>query len=226
MPPVGSAGPAAAFSGLSATTASVVRNNAAMDAALAGHLYVKSPIDVACWDILGQSLGAPIAALLGGAWVDAYPLYRAISQADPQKMADDVSRYRGEGYRRFQLKVGGDPDVDIQRVLACRRVLEPGDVLVADANTGWLPHQALRLVQARFATRTASPRTLYPPRAQPRRRSVPKARRRPARAQSRRAQSLPMSLPLMHRPPLLPLLALLPQAAAVLPRPRVPRYAD
>ncbi|HET9370188.1 MAG TPA: cis-3-hydroxy-L-proline dehydratase [Vicinamibacterales bacterium] len=121
--------------------------NAAMDAALAGHLYVKSPIDVACWDILGQSLGAPIARLLGGAWVDAYPLYRAISQAEPQKMADDVQRYRAEGYRRFQLKVGGDPDVDIQRVLACRRVLQPGDVLVADANTGWLPHQALRVVQ-------------------------------------------------------------------------------
>ena len=31
----------------------------------------------------------------------------------PAKMAASVAGYRAEGYRRFQLKVGGDPDVDI-----------------------------------------------------------------------------------------------------------------
>ena len=29
-----------------------------------------------------------------------------------------------------------------------RAVLQPGDVLIADANTGWLPHQAVRVVRA------------------------------------------------------------------------------
>jgi len=120
--------------------------NAAMDAALSGHPYVKAPVDVACWDILGQALGAPVATLLGGRCVDDYPLYRAISQDTPDAMAASVDRYRGEGYRRFQLKVGGEPDEDIARVTSVARVLEPGDVLVADANTGWLPHQALRVV--------------------------------------------------------------------------------
>jgi L-alanine-DL-glutamate epimerase-like enolase superfamily enzyme len=120
--------------------------NAVMDAGLSGHHYVKSPVDVACWDILGQSLGTSVATLLGGRWVEEYPLYRAISQGAPEAMAASVQRYRAEGYRRFQLKVGGDPDVDIARVKAVERVLEPGDVLVADANTGWLPHQALRVV--------------------------------------------------------------------------------
>jgi L-alanine-DL-glutamate epimerase-like enolase superfamily enzyme len=120
--------------------------NAAMDAALSGHQYVKAPIDVACWDILGQALGAPVAELLGGRWADDHLLYRAISQDAPEAMAASVERYRDEGYRRFQLKVGGDPDVDIARVTAVARVLGPGDVLIADANTGWLPHQALRVV--------------------------------------------------------------------------------
>ena len=63
-------------------------------------------------------------------------------------MARRVSGYRAEGYRRFQLKVGGEPDVDVARIRAVRSVLEPGDVLVADANTGWLPHQAARVVRA------------------------------------------------------------------------------
>src|SRR6056300_1407891 len=38
----------------------------AMDLALPGHLYAKSPIDMACWDIAGQSVGVPIADLMGG----------------------------------------------------------------------------------------------------------------------------------------------------------------
>jgi L-alanine-DL-glutamate epimerase-like enolase superfamily enzyme len=63
-------------------------------------------------------------------------------------MAASVTGYRKEGYHRFQLKVGGDPDTDIARIKAVSRVLEPGDRLVADANTGWLPHEAARVVRA------------------------------------------------------------------------------
>ncbi len=120
---------------------------ALMDQVLGGHAYAKSPVDVACWDILGQATGRPVADLLGGRLVDEYPLYRAISQGPPEAMADAVRRYRDEGYRRFQLKVGGRPEVDVARVRAVAAVLEPGDVLVADANTGWRPHEALRVVQ-------------------------------------------------------------------------------
>jgi L-alanine-DL-glutamate epimerase-like enolase superfamily enzyme len=59
-----------------------------------------------------------------------------------------VARFREEGYRRFQLKVGGDPDKDIKRINAVLKVIQPGDILVADANTGWLMHKALRVVNA------------------------------------------------------------------------------
>jgi L-alanine-DL-glutamate epimerase-like enolase superfamily enzyme len=46
------------------------------------------------------------------------------------------------------LKVGGDPQVDIERIHAAAAELRPGDRLVADANTGWLMHDALRVVRA------------------------------------------------------------------------------
>jgi L-alanine-DL-glutamate epimerase-like enolase superfamily enzyme len=59
-----------------------------------------------------------------------------------------VARFRSEGYRKFQLKAGGEPDEDIQRIRAALEVLEPGDILVADANRGWLMPQALRVVNA------------------------------------------------------------------------------
>jgi cis-L-3-hydroxyproline dehydratase len=122
--------------------------NRTMDVALKGHPYVKSGIDIACWDILGQSTGLPVCELLGGRFGEDIQLYRAISQEEPDAMAQRVAGYRAEGYRRFQLKVGGDPDVDIARIRAVAAKLQSGDRLIADANTGWLPHEAMRVVRA------------------------------------------------------------------------------
>ncbi len=119
-----------------------------MDAALKGHPYAKSALDVACWDILGQVAGVPVSTLLGGRYGDDFILYRAISQEAPEAMASRVEQYRAEGYRRFQLKVGGDPDVDVERIRAVSAKLTLGDRLVADANTGWLMHDAMRVVRA------------------------------------------------------------------------------
>ena len=126
----------------------LTRLNRKMDAAMKGHPYVKSGIDIACWDILGQSTGMSVCELLGGRYGDDFPLYRAISQQSPEEMAGRVAAYRAEGYRRFQLKVGGDPDVDIARIVAVAAELQPGERLVADANTGWVQHEAIRVTKA------------------------------------------------------------------------------
>jgi L-alanine-DL-glutamate epimerase-like enolase superfamily enzyme len=122
--------------------------NHRMDAALKGHPYVKSGIDIACWDLLGQSTGLPVCMLMGGRFGESIRLYRAISQELPEVMAKKVAGYRSEGYTRFQLKVGGDPDTDIERIRAVRSMLQPTDRLVADANTGWTQHEAMRVVRA------------------------------------------------------------------------------
>ncbi len=122
--------------------------NQRMDAALKGHPYVKSGIDIACWDILGKGTGLPVCTLMGGRFGDSLRLYRAISQQPPDEMAKNVQGYRALGYTRFQLKVGGDPDVDIERIRAVRSMLPPTDRLVADANTGWTQHEAMRVVRA------------------------------------------------------------------------------
>jgi L-alanine-DL-glutamate epimerase-like enolase superfamily enzyme len=122
--------------------------NRVMDAALKGHPYVKSGIDIACWDILGQASGMPVCELLGGRYGKDVHLYRAISQESPEQMAAKVAGYRAEGYHRFQLKVGGDPDTDIARIHAVAAKLQPGDRLVADANTGWVQHEAVRVAKA------------------------------------------------------------------------------
>ncbi|MDZ5697224.1 cis-3-hydroxy-L-proline dehydratase [Chelativorans sp. M5D2P16] len=122
--------------------------NRAMDAALNGHPYVKAPLDMACWDLLGKAAGMPLVKLLGGVAQEEVRLYRAISQEAPETMAKKIAGYKAEGYTKFQLKVGGDADEDISRIRACRDILDASDVLVADANTGWTRHEAARVVDA------------------------------------------------------------------------------
>ena len=122
--------------------------NRLMDAALKGHPYVKSALDMACWDILGQWSRQPVCELLGGRYGEDFVLYRAISQRSPEEMASSVANYRAEGYSRFQLKVGGESNMDVARIKAVSEVLQPGDKLIADANTGWSKHEAVRVVNA------------------------------------------------------------------------------
>src|SRR5271165_6368238 len=73
------------------------RLNRRMDAALQGHPYVKSAIDMACWDILGKATGQPVCFLLGGRYGDDFVLYRAISQESPAVMAGRVAEHRASG---------------------------------------------------------------------------------------------------------------------------------
>jgi len=122
--------------------------NELMDRAMRGHPYVKSAIDMACWDLLGKAAGLPVVTLMGGRVGTDFALYRAISQESPAQMAKKIGQYRKEGYHKFQLKVGGDPDTDIDRIKAAAAVLTRGDVLVADANTGWTQHAAVRVADA------------------------------------------------------------------------------
>ncbi|QFT75517.1 cis-3-hydroxy-L-proline dehydratase [Ruegeria sp. THAF33] len=122
--------------------------NRTMDGALRGHPYAKAPVDIACWDLLGKATGQPLYTLLGGDAQQDVVLYRAISQEAPDIMAQKIEGYAAEGYTKFQLKVGGDANDDIDRIHATRAVLKKTDLLVADANTGWTRHEAARVVGA------------------------------------------------------------------------------
>ena len=124
------------------------RINQVMDQTLKGHPYVKSAIDMACWDILGKATGLPVCELLGGRAQDWVKLYKVVTRTDPEKMADRIDEYHDMGFEQFQVKVGEDPDVDILRFRKVAERMNPGDVMDADANTGWRQHDAMRVVGA------------------------------------------------------------------------------
>ena len=115
----------------------------AMDAALMGHNYAKSPIDIACWDLFGKAVGRPVVDLLGGRVNHELPMYKAVPLADVAAMVDFVLEQRAGGIHRFQLKVGADPRQDAARCLAVLEATHEGDTILADANGGWRRQDAL-----------------------------------------------------------------------------------
>ena len=119
-----------------------------MDLLLKGHPYVKSAIDMACWDILGKASQQPLYTLLGGKRQDEVRLFKVVSRQEPDAMAQKLKDYQQQGFTQFQMKVGADATVDIERIFKVAAQLKSGNVLNADANCGWRQHDAIRVVRA------------------------------------------------------------------------------
>ncbi|MEN9644649.1 MAG: hypothetical protein RL238_1318 [Actinomycetota bacterium] len=124
--------------------ASVART---LDATLKGHPYAKSAFDMAAWDALGRAAGLPLHDLLGGADGEGTTLYRSIGRGDAAVMAEKAREYRARGYRRLQVKVGGDPDADEAGLRAVIAAV-PDAELYCDANGGWQTGAARRFLAA------------------------------------------------------------------------------
>ena len=119
-----------------------------LDHLVQGHGYAKSPIDIACWDLLGQSCGQPLWMLMGGKLTDGAPMYRVAPQKATDETVAEMQRYREQGYRQFQIKVGSDWSGDIERIQTGVSLLEPGEKAMADANQGWRVDNAIRVARA------------------------------------------------------------------------------
>jgi len=126
--------------------------NREWDISFNGQNYIKTAIDMALWDIMGQATGRPVCELLGGRWEKPVPLYRSVHlfaehEDTPEMWAKRCIDYRHQGYRHFQLKCGSEPDHDIAKAQACCAILEPGEKVLMDANCGWTLHGAIRVAQ-------------------------------------------------------------------------------
>ena len=128
---------------------SLAHINRVMDTQLPGHEYVKSPIDIACWDILGQVSGMPLWQLFGGAAPTPVSVNSSISTGTPDDMINLILEARAKGYRTHSAKLGGhDAQVDIDRMNAIEAALLPGELVTFDINRAWTPGVALRVLNA------------------------------------------------------------------------------
>jgi L-alanine-DL-glutamate epimerase-like enolase superfamily enzyme len=120
-----------------------------MEKTLKGHLYAKTAIDYACWDILGKSCDMPVYQLLGGRQMESAPMY-CVLQAfpDPRQTKRFFDESRRKGYKLFQIKVGDNVQKAVERVKAiCPHVELGTEKVFVDGNTQWNKNQALQFLQ-------------------------------------------------------------------------------
>ena len=121
-----------------------------LDAHLQGHVYAKSAISIALYDLLGKASGLPVYQLLGGLVQSSMPLYHSITCVDPEDMADMAKEAYAKGMRQFQVKLGADSnnEADIARLRLVREAVGAGPLVYGDWNCGATSLNAIRVGRA------------------------------------------------------------------------------
>ena len=123
--------------------------NAVMDAALPGHPYVKSAIDIACWDIFGWAAGMPLWQCLGGHEATPVAVNSSIPTGTPDEMIELIRTASAAGYRTHSAKIGGtDIAADIARIDAITAALPDGESVTFDINRAWQPATAVQVLNS------------------------------------------------------------------------------
>ena len=105
----------------------------------------KAAVDMALWDLYGQLYKIPVYKLLGGARKQLVTDI-TISVNPPEEMARDAVSAVERGYDTLKIKVGANPSLDVARLTAVRNATGGGTRIRIDANQGWEPKQAVRLL--------------------------------------------------------------------------------
>jgi L-alanine-DL-glutamate epimerase-like enolase superfamily enzyme len=103
-----------------------------------------SAVDIALWDLKAKLLGVALADLLGRfhARVRVYGSGGFTSYPN-ERLAEQLGGWAAEGIPRVKMKVGRDPDADVERVRVARGAVGPNVELMVDANGAWQRKQAL-----------------------------------------------------------------------------------
>lgn len=108
-----------------------------------GQPIAKGAVDMAVHDLICKKLGINLQTWLGAKLLDRVDLAYLVSAPDPEGTAEVVEKGLADGYKAFKVKVGNDPDVDIEIMKTAIEVAKGGTVW-PDANQGYDLDGALR----------------------------------------------------------------------------------
>jgi L-alanine-DL-glutamate epimerase-like enolase superfamily enzyme len=114
-----------------------------------GNPTARAAVDIAVWDVVGQSVGQPVHLMLGG-YAASVEVAHMLGFGSPAEMVAEATEVRASlGISTFKVKVGRSPlSADVEVCAALRSTLGDDVELYADANRGWHGDEARRAVIA------------------------------------------------------------------------------
>lgn len=117
----------------------------AVQSSMVKNTSAKAAVDMALWDLYGQLYKIPAYKLMGGS-KKSIVTDITISVNDPETMAKDAADAIARGYDCLKVKVGKESEKDIARLSAIREVVPKKTLIRIDANQGWEPKEAVRIL--------------------------------------------------------------------------------
>ncbi|WP_153731151.1 mandelate racemase/muconate lactonizing enzyme family protein [Sporosarcina obsidiansis] len=118
-----------------------------MQRVIVGNSSAKAALDMAIHDLLGQLCGLPLVQLLGG-YRESLTTDVTVSVATPTDMANEAAECMAKGFTTLKVKVGtGTLQEERERIRAIRQEIGPDVILRLDANQGWQPKEAIRIIR-------------------------------------------------------------------------------
>jgi o-succinylbenzoate synthase len=106
----------------------------------------KAAVDVALHDLAARRMNISLVRLLGGS-ATSVPTDITLAAGEPEGLAEAAATRIGEGFGVLKLKVGTDAAGDLARIRAVRAAA-PAATIRLDANQGWSPRDAVRVIRA------------------------------------------------------------------------------
>ncbi|HEX6967451.1 MAG TPA: dipeptide epimerase [Micromonosporaceae bacterium] len=114
--------------------------------AVVGNEAAKMAVEVALHDLAARRLGVPLVRLLGGTTLRVATDV-TLSAGDAAALAETARQRTAEGFTVLKVKVGTDAAGDLARVRAVRAAVGPDVRIRLDANQGWTPREAVRIIR-------------------------------------------------------------------------------
>ncbi|PID16069.1 dipeptide epimerase [Sporosarcina sp. P34] len=115
--------------------------------AIIGNTSAKAAIDMAVHDLFGQLCGLPLVQMLGG-YHQSLKTDFTVSVGKPTEMAKEAAEHVAQGFDTLKVKVGtGNFQQERERIHAIRQTVGHGITIRLDANQGWKPKEAIRLIR-------------------------------------------------------------------------------
>jgi L-alanine-DL-glutamate epimerase-like enolase superfamily enzyme len=122
--------------------------SAELERSVARNSSARSALDCALYDLAARGADTPLFGYLGGSATEVRTdatLSAVIDETEVASLCRTALEFTNQGLRTLKIKVGAGGD-DVRTVLAVRAAIGPVVRLRLDANQGWTPQLAVRII--------------------------------------------------------------------------------